>query len=93
MFLCVCEILFSFVAVFFFLSEGLSKEHHREGRVIALEYASLTLLVLYVPNNGTTAESFRRRYHVGMVRYGMVGNGTVRLPYGTIREWYDIIWE
>ncbi|CAN0546653.1 unnamed protein product, partial [Laminaria digitata] len=40
---------------------GLSKEHHREGRVIALEYASFTLLVLYVPNNGTTPESFRRR--------------------------------
>lgn len=48
--------------------EGLSKEHHREGRVIALEYASFTLLVLYVPNNGTTAESFRRRYGTDMVR-------------------------
>lgn len=44
------------------LAEGLSREHHREGRVIALEYASFTVLVLYVPNNGTTVDSFRRRY-------------------------------
>ena len=42
-------------------ADGLSKVHHREGRVIALEYASFTLVALYVPNNGVTLESFRRR--------------------------------
>ncbi|CAN0255127.1 unnamed protein product, partial [Ectocarpus sp. 13 AM-2016] len=45
-----------------FTSEGkLVKEHDREGRVIAIEYPSLTVLALYVPNNGSKAESFQRR--------------------------------
>lgn len=44
-----------------FLADGLSREHHREGRVIALEYPSFTLVALYVPNNGVTQDSFRRR--------------------------------
>ncbi|CAN0306035.1 unnamed protein product [Ectocarpus sp. 6 AP-2014] len=45
-----------------FTSEGkLVKEHDREGRVIAIEYPSVTVLALYVPNNGSKAESFQRR--------------------------------
>ncbi|CAB1110598.1 unnamed protein product [Ectocarpus sp. CCAP 1310/34] len=36
-------------------------EHDREGRVIAIEYPSVTVLALYVPNNGSKAESFQRR--------------------------------
>lgn len=40
---------------------GLSTEHHPEGRVIVLEFLSFTLVILYVPNNGVKAESFRRR--------------------------------
>ncbi|CBJ25517.1 conserved unknown protein [Ectocarpus siliculosus] len=39
----------------------LFKEHDREGRVIAIEYPSVTVLALYVPNNGSKAESFQRR--------------------------------
>lgn len=40
------------------------KEHDREGRVIAIQYPSVTVLALYVPNNGSKAESFQRRYMI-----------------------------
>eukprot|EP00752_Nemacystus_decipiens_P016475 g14728.t1 len=40
---------------------GLSKEHNSEGRVIVLEYPSVTVVALYVPNNGVKEESFERR--------------------------------
>lgn len=44
------------------LSEGgLSKVHNSEGRVIVLEYPSVTVVALYVPNNGAKDESFERR--------------------------------
>lgn len=43
-------------------AEGeLSREHNLEGRVIAIRYPSVTMLGLYVPNNGTKEESFERR--------------------------------
>jgi exonuclease III len=35
--------------------------HHAEGRVIALEFASLRLLLTYTPNSGATDESRLRR--------------------------------
>lgn len=45
------------------LSEGgLSREHHPEGRVIVVKYPSVTVVALYVPNNGNKEESFERRY-------------------------------
>ncbi|CAN0495543.1 unnamed protein product, partial [Scytosiphon promiscuus] len=45
-----------------FLSDGeLVKKHDREGRVIAIEYPSMTVVMLYVPNNGVKPESFKRR--------------------------------
>ncbi|CAM9939190.1 unnamed protein product [Pylaiella littoralis] len=49
--------------IFFSITpEGqLSKEHDREGRVIVIEYPSVTVLAFYVPNNGAKEESFRRR--------------------------------
>eukprot|EP00903_Cladosiphon_okamuranus_P008807 g8434.t1 len=40
---------------------GLSKEHDTEGRVMVLKYPSVTVVALYVPNNGVKEESFRRR--------------------------------
>lgn len=39
----------------------LVKEHDREGRVIAIEYPSVTVVMLYAPNNGVKPESFKRR--------------------------------
>lgn len=61
----VCGVFFYLGLRLRVLSEGgLSKEHNIEGRVIVLKYPSVTVVALYVPNNGVKEESFERRYRL-----------------------------
>ncbi|CAM9828132.1 unnamed protein product, partial [Hapterophycus canaliculatus] len=67
------------VDVFYNITEDgeLVKKHDREGRVIAIEYPSVTVVMLYVPNNGVKPETFRRREKWDSVLRGFV-NGYVK---------------